>query len=160
MGFWDDYNVDEAVEANSAGGEYEPLPDAWYEAMCESAQTKTNDKGNTYIACVFVITSEDYKGRKLFVNYNVINGNPTAQQIGRAELGRFCKAAGIGNPTDDADLVDAVVMIKVGRDKKESDRNAIKAYKPVGSVDVQTEPKPTATKKSAAAESKKSAPWK
>jgi len=161
MSFWDDFEVEEAAN-ESSGGEYKPVPDGWYDVLCENAETKKNKNGQgEHISATFVIVSEEYKGRKVFVNWNTVNPNETAQKIGRGELARFCKAAGLESPKDESDLVDLMVRVKIGRDKKDAERNTVKAYKSIddGACEPAEEPAKKEEPAKAKAKPAKAAPW-
>jgi len=123
----------EDLEKNA--GSFEPIPDGWYSAIVSDAQEVRNKSGNGHhVSICFTLTQDNdsYAGRKVWENYNTDNPNETARNIGIAKLKRLLIAANISSVSDVSDIQDAVVQIKVGRDKRDNERNTVSSYRPDG----------------------------
>lgn len=117
-------------ETDAQAGDFQPLPDGWYEAITSGSTEKENKSGQGHhINVTYTIVGENYAGRKVFGNFNVDNPKPTAQQIGLGELKRMMLAGGLEKISDVSDLDDLTLWIKVGRDKKDAEKNVIKAFR-------------------------------
>lgn len=153
--------LNDMSEEEAMATDFQPVPDGWYEVVSSGTREKPN-KSNAghHVEVTFTVIGESYNGRKVFANYNVDNPNTTAQKIGLGELKRFAAAAGVERMSDLADLDDHTLWIKVGRDKGQPDRNAVKAYRATAPDADTDEPKPIA-KPEAKVEEPKAArkPW-
>ena len=107
------------------------IPSGTYEAVVTDSETRATKSGTGMgINLTFEIVSEGpAKGRKVFAWINYENANAKAQQIGREELASLCKAVGVVNLTDTAQLHNLPLMITVGVDRNDPTRNVIRAYK-------------------------------
>ena len=107
------------------------IPSGTYEAVVTDSETRATKSGTGMgINLAFEIVSEGpAKGRKVFAWINYENANAKAQQIGREELASLCKAVGVVNLTDTAQLHNLPLMITVGIDRNDPTRNVIRAYK-------------------------------
>ena len=107
------------------------IPSGTYEAVVTDSETRATKSGTGMgINLTFEIISEGpAKGRKVFAWINYENANAKAQQIGREELASLCKAVGVVNLTDTAQLHNLPLMITVGVDRNDPTRNVIRAYK-------------------------------
>jgi hypothetical protein len=107
------------------------IPSGTYEAVVTDSETRATKSGTGMgINLAFEILSEGpAKGRKVFAWINYENANAKAQQIGREELASLCKAVGVVNLTDTAQLHNLPLMITVGIDRNDPTKNVIKAYK-------------------------------
>jgi len=151
--------MDEA-EVMQGHGEYEPLPDGWYEVMVNRTEEKTTTKGGVRLNIGLRVMDGKHEGRLVFMGLNIVNDSPIAQNIARSELKRIVLAAGVKSFRGPDDLLDCCVMAKVGREKGDDTRNAVKAFKPVGTGSdaktVESEPVKADPAKVAA----KPSPWK
>lgn len=105
----DDLNV-------KPGGTYEPLPAGKYKATVISTEIKSTARGDgKYLKVVEQIWDEEYAGRQITVNFNIVNPSEKAQQIGRGQLSALAQACGLppGIPADSALLLDKAHLIKV-----------------------------------------------
>lgn len=105
----DDLNV-------KPGGAYEPLPAGKYKATVISTEIKSTSRGDgKYLKVVEQIWDEEYAGRQITVNFNIVNPSEKAQQIGRGQLSALAQACGLppGIPADSALLLDKPHLIKV-----------------------------------------------
>ncbi len=137
-------------EAAKAAEEYAPVEPGWYQAMIEQPtdgkpMVRDSKAGGKMLKVVYRITGPKAAGRKVFQNINLLvkprDGSEeaarkakTAEQIGRRELAKLCMAAGKPLAKDSAELVDAVVEIKVaiGKNYNGDPDNEVKDFRAVG----------------------------
>jgi len=144
------FNAEE--EAAKAAEEYAPIPPGWYAAIIEAPtdgkpMVRDSKAGGKMLKVVLKITGPAHEGRKVFHNINLIvkpkdasqdaAGNArTAESIGRRELAKLCVAAGKPLAKDSAELVDAVVEVKVAvrKNMNGDPDNEAKDFRKVGSA--------------------------
>jgi hypothetical protein len=136
---------------------FEPLPAGWYSAVVNGAEIKVTKAGTgKYIAVRYDITGPTHQGRVVFGNLNIKNANPTAEKIGREQLGEIMRAIGLATVQDTDQLIGGQLMIKL--EIRESEQygpsNDVKAFKSIGSA-----PPPAAAAAKAAPAAAKSPPW-
>ena len=107
------------------------IPSGVYEAVVTDSEMRATKNGNGMgINLAFEILSEGpAKGRKVFAWINYENANPKAQQIGREELASLCKAVGVVELSDTAQLHNLPLNVTVGIDRNDPTKNVIKAYR-------------------------------
>lgn len=128
MNWMDKLNDMDETEAHET--DFQPLPDGWFEATTSGSKEKENKNGDGHhLSVTFTIISPSHEGRLVWGTYNVDNPNETAMKIGLGELKRMMLAAGLEKMGDVSDLDGLTCWIKVGRDKKNAERNVIKAYR-------------------------------
>ena len=135
----------------------DPVPAGDYVATVTDSEIKPNKAGTgEYLSLSFRIEDGDHAGRFVWANLNLVHPNEKAVQIARAELAGLCKAVGVLNPKDSADLHNIPVLIRVvlDKDRDGNPRNVVKGFKPAASQP----PKPAAPAKAEAKPS--TAPWK
>ena len=154
MAFLDEeFTLDTLPKGNT--GNFEPLPDGWYNATITGAEVKATKAGDgKYIAAKYTITGPSHQGRVVFGNLNIKNPNPTAEKIGREQLGEIMRAIGLATVQDTDQLIGGQLMIKL--DVRESEQygasNDVKGFKSAGSA-------PPAASKAAPAANAKAPPW-
>jgi len=136
---------------------FEPLPAGWYTAVVNGAEIKVTKAGTgKYIAVRYDITGPTHQGRVVFGNLNIKNPNPTAEKIGREQLGEIMRAIGLATVQDTDQLIGGQLMIKL--DVRESEQygasNDVKGFKFAGST-----PLAAAAKAAPAASTKAAPPW-
>lgn len=107
----DVFKPDEAEDAS-----FSTIPAGWYTAEITKSELKdTREGGGKYIALTFkIIESEEYDGRFVFTNLNIVNKNPTAVKIARSDLKKICSACGIDDELEDTeDLHNIPLQIKL-----------------------------------------------
>ena len=104
------------------------LPGEYPAVMVASEYKPTKAGTGKYLQCEFVITNGKYKGRKMWDRLNLRNPNPTAENIARVTLGNICRAIGILNPPESEMLHSVPLMIKIGLQDDDPDRNEITGY--------------------------------
>ena len=137
-----------------------PLPKGEYYVEVEKAETKQTSNGqgvglNTTFNVLGAVSDNSQSGRKLFNWFNLQHANETAERIGRAEFAALCRAVGKPTVQDSDELIGVPIIVKVDIDKKDAERNVIKAYK---SADAAQESKPAPAPQAAPAATS-SKPW-
>lgn len=143
--------VPETTEANTG---YDALPAGEYPAVATEIELKDTKAGTgKYLGVEFEIIEGNGKGRKVFTNFNLMNPNPKAVEIGHAQLKEFATALGNPNAKDSAELKNKPVVIKLAikNDPERGAQNEVKGYKPYGAgvasaapAQTQTQPAQTA----------------
>ena len=136
------YDASELPEGDS----YELIPAGWYSASIDGAELKTTKAGTgKYISLKLGITGPTHEGRIVWGNLNIKNPSPSAEEIGRRQLGDVMRAIGLARVQDTDQLIGGQLMIKVGikpaNDGYEA-QNQIKAYKAAGESPAPAFPKP------------------
>lgn len=141
MGFLgQEFNEADMPESDS----FEPIPAGWYMAKVAAAELKDTKAGNgRYIKLRFDIVGPSHQGRVVFANINISNPNPTAEEIGRKQLGDLMRSTGLAKLSDTDQLVGGNCSIKVSISKSDQygDSNDVKAYK---AIEGSAPPKPAA----------------
>ena len=149
--------LDEVFDVNAlpvSDRNFEPLHAGWYTAVINGADIKVTKAGTgKYIAVRYDITGPTHQGRVVFGNLNIKNPNPTAEKIGREQLGEIMRAIGLATVKDTDQLIGGQLMIKL--DVRESDQygasNDVKSFKSTGSAPPKAAP--------TAASGKAAPPW-
>ena len=96
-------------------GGFDALPAGWYGAEVIKSEVKqTRAKTGKYLSLQFKILDEEYEGRLIFCNLNLVNPNPQAVEIAQRELKSICVACGIDGDLDDSvDLHNIPIGIKL-----------------------------------------------
>lgn len=92
---------------------FDVLPAGEYTAIIESSELKPTQKGGKYLSLSFQIIDGVFQGRKLWNNLNIINDNPKAVEIAKADLSAICRAVGVMTPKDSSELHNKPLTIKV-----------------------------------------------
>jgi len=123
--------------------DFSPIPPGWYNVEINEAEIKTSSSGDyDAVNVTFRIIGPTNGGRLIWNWFNYDSAKvpeerrgdrmKKAIQIGRSELNRMCRAAGLqGELEDTDDLLNRTLQLKIAIDKKDSDRNAVKGYKAV-----------------------------
>ncbi|OWV44225.1 DUF669 domain-containing protein [Mameliella alba] len=119
-------------ETMREGGALEP---GWYEAMLAKSERvdAKSGNGNAYVECEYEITDERANGRRVWSNLNLWNSNAQAVEIAQRELNSLMHACGKLRVDDTEELHGIPIMIKVGYEKGNKDRNRINGFKPLNS---------------------------
>lgn len=122
---------------------FNPLPSAWYSVMMvEGLETPVKGKpDSTYFKSVWEVLDGEFKGRKLFHNFNFKNDNETAVKIAYDQLATICHAVGIlkiqsmeqlfNKPLQAKVKLKAAVMEDDGVTEKYEAGNEIKGFRPL-----------------------------
>lgn len=112
---------------------FDVLPVGWYVAKVVDADIRpTKAPGGQYIAATFEIVAPEFAaGRKVWANYNIVNANATAQEIGQNEFAALTLAAGTPQISDLQQVFERPIYIKLKITKQDGqeDRNEVSGYK-------------------------------
>ena len=116
-------------DANKYPDERSTILPGEYQAIIVATEMKVTKAGTgQYLQLEFLITEGKYKGRKMWDRLNLRNPNPTAENIARVTLGNICRAVGVLNPPDSEMLHSVPLMIKIGLQDDDPDRNEVTGY--------------------------------
>jgi hypothetical protein len=94
--------------------DYTPLPVGDYKAVIVESEMKATKAGTgQYLQLTYDIVDGEYKGRKLFDRLNLRNPNQQAVQIAQRTLSAICRAVGVMNLHDTAELHGKPIIIHV-----------------------------------------------
>ena len=115
---------------------HDPIPAGNYEAVVAASEMRPVKSGNGMgFNLEFEIISGECKGRKVFAWITFEHRtSPDAQRIGREQLSAICRAVGVTQLNDTAQLHNLPLHIVVALDKNDPTRNIIKGFKAVKSV--------------------------
>lgn len=138
------------AEENEKMG-FNTLPNGWYAAEISKSEIKANSKktGHILVMIFKIIDHDEFKGRTIYKNLNIIHANQQAQEISRKELATICECCGIPAIEDTEELHEIPMGIKLKTTAETAQwpaKNEISAYCPYEDLD-----------KKLAGESKKSA---
>jgi hypothetical protein len=139
---------------------FDPLPAGWYNVTISGADLKQTKAGNgEYIAVRYDVAGPTHAGRVVFGNLNIKNPNPTAESIGRQQLGELMRAAGFAKVEDTDQLIGGQLQIKLDIRKSEQygDSNDVKGFKSLAAGSAM--PTVVAAAAAPAASAKASPPW-
>ena len=136
------------VEADTG---FQPLPAGDYPVMAVKSEVKDTKAGTgKYLSVEFEVFEGEGKGRKIFMNFNILNPNPQAQQIGQSQLKGFATACNKPNAEDSSEWhgIPVIAKVVVSKSEQHGDGNNIKSFAPYQSGGaVATAPATGATKK-------------
>ena len=115
---------------------FEAIPTGTYEAVISNSESRPMKSGNGMgFNLEFEIISGECKGRKVFAWITFEHRtSPDAQRIGREQHSAICRAVGVTQLNDTAQLHNLPLHIVVALDKSDPTRNIIKGFKAVKSV--------------------------
>ena len=115
-----------------------PLPAGPYPALIQRVETKpTKDGTGTRVNIQHKVTEGEHKGRVFFAGLNVVNKNPQAQAISRAQLKKLLHAVGMPGEKDLSQLVGCEVIARLKVKPARGDfpaGNDVADYKPIGNA--------------------------
>lgn len=118
------------VDVNE-GPSYELLPEGEYTLKALEAEDKETSTGGEMIAAKFEVVGSKGNGRWVWMNFNTVNKNETAQRIGRQQLVAWATACGKPDCDDTDKLLDkkfnAIIGIQKGTGGYK-DSNTIKQF--------------------------------
>lgn len=130
------------IEATQEGTEqrasdFPDLPNGVYELEMEAGTVVEKDKGSpqhkiTVKMVAQVLAPEEYKGRKIFINYNILHPNEEAQGIGNRQFQCLLRALEMtevpGDDTDNLLFIRFIATIGMGKDSKEKNADGTPVY--------------------------------
>lgn len=112
----DNFNANE-VEPSSS---FEPIPASKYLAMITESEMKPTKNGTgSYLQLTFTVLEGPYKGRLVWARLCLKHPNQQTVQIARGQLSAICRAVGVMQPRDSADLHNLPLLISVKVKKNE-----------------------------------------
>lgn len=94
---------------------FDPMPDGIYTLVVTGSEVKPTKAGTgEFLSCTMEVVDGQYKGRKLFVKFNLKNANAEAVSIARAELAALCRAVRVPSPRDSSELHDKPFDARLG----------------------------------------------
>ena len=116
-------NVDPATD-------FEPIPAGKYLAIISNSEMKPTKNGSgTYLELTFQVIDGQYKNRLLWSRLNLSNPNNQAVQIAQGELSAICRAVGVLQPKDSAELHNLPLQITVKCKKREDTGDVVNEIK-------------------------------
>lgn len=125
----DGFDTDKAAE--SAGGDFSPIPKGTYRVKVVGVEPKETKAGNGQMLKVRLdVLGPQHAGRVVFDDILVEHTTADAQRIGRERFATLCRAAGLKNPKNTEPLLGKEVdaFVKVETDKEYGDRNRVGFY--------------------------------
>jgi len=124
----------DATQVEPATG-FDPIPRGRYLCCIEKSEMKTTrDSTGQYLELCFKVLDGEHQGRVVFARLNLVNANPKATEIAYREFSALCRACGVMQVSDSAELHSRPLIIQVelenGQDKNGNARqnNVIKGY--------------------------------
>lgn len=144
MSFFDsEINLDDLPEGNTL------IPADWYFATIIEADLRMTKAGTgQYIAIKYRIDGPSKANRTIYGNINIRNQNPTAEEIGKRDLGNLMRAIGAAKLRGTDDLLNKQLSIRitVRQNDQRGDENEIRGYK---AIEGSPAPMPSAAKPAA-----------
>ena len=124
------------VTANAPeSSSFDPLPAGDYTALISDSEMKETKAGTgQYLQCTLQIIDGSHKGRQTWARFNLVNPNATAVEIAERQFGELCRALGLPQVEDSAELHDKPFIVKLklrpakGDFDASNDVAAFKAY--------------------------------
>ena len=136
----------DATQVEPATG-FDPIPRGRYLCCIEKSEMKTTrDSAGQYLELAFKVLDGEHANRVVFARLNLVNANPKATEIAYREFSALCRACGVLQVQDSAELHNRPLIIKVelenGQDKNGNARqnNVIKGYYSTGGAPAMTNP--------------------
>jgi len=110
---------------------FSPIPAGNYTAQVIESEIKPTKSGTGQMLTLrWQVLDGEYKNRIVFDRINIVNQNPTAEQIGQRQLSAVCHAAGVLKLQDTAQLHNKPIKIKVKirQDAQYGDSNEVSGY--------------------------------
>jgi len=111
---------------------FEPLPAGKYIAAITGSEMKATKRGDgSYLQLEFTVLDGDFQGRKVWDRLCINHPNDLTQKIARGSLSAICRAVGVMEPRDSAELHNIPLLITVKCRKREDNgeiANEIKGY--------------------------------
>lgn len=135
----------EATEENTQQRDFGNIPNGDYLLEITASEVReknenTRDHAITLLTTFDVIEPAEFKGRKIFANFNLQHPKDDVQRIGQQQFACLLRALGMSEAPEDSEdlhLVSFMAKIGMGRDSKEKNvdgspkyaaRNEVKKY--------------------------------
>lgn len=110
---------------------FSAMPEGMYAVIATASDRKPTKAGTgEYLQFTIDVLDEKYNTKKLWSRLNLWNPNPTAVTIAQQELAALCKAVGVLEPEDSAELLNIPFIVKLGveKDNRGGEQNRILNY--------------------------------
>ena len=118
--------------------DFEPIPAGKYLAVITGSEMKPTKSGNgRYLELTFQVLDGGHKGRLLWSRLNLENPSEQAVQIAQGELSAICRAVGVMQPKDSAELHNLPLLVSVKCKKRDDNGdmvNEIRGYAKKGAA--------------------------
>ena len=87
---------------------FEPIPEDWHQCIaieCERKDTKNRNNDDWYLNFTIEFQDAPFKGRRVWVMFNLGNSSDAAKSRARAEFAGFCRAVNVLTPDEPEDLL-------------------------------------------------------
>jgi hypothetical protein len=105
-------------------------PGEYLAAIAKSDVSDTRAGTGRKLDLEFEVLDGPHKGRRFWTTLNLWNPSQQAVEIAQRELNTICHAAGKLRVTDSQELHSVPMLVKLGVDKNDPDRNVPKGYRP------------------------------
>jgi len=113
--------------------DFTPMPPGWRAFEIEAADVNDTKSGKgKLLKLTLSVIGQEYNGRKVFPQINIVNPSAKATEIGRQELAELARACGISYLNDENLLLGNQVMARLKIEPAEGKyeaQNAVKGYK-------------------------------
>jgi len=100
--------------------DFDPIPAGKYLAVITGSEMKPTKSGTgRYLELTFQVLDGPYKNRRLWSRLNLENPSAQAVQIAQGELSALCRAVGVMQPKDSAELHNLPLVVAVKCKKRE-----------------------------------------
>jgi len=134
------FNVNDVpAEDNNSFG---PLPAGRYRLVVLEADIQLTRKAKDandpslgqYVKVKFQVADGDCQNRLVWSNFNVVNANPKAAEIGKSQFANLVSSCGLESIKDTSQLCGKVVSgeVKVTKDTGYGEGNEVKRFYPAG----------------------------
>jgi hypothetical protein len=111
-------NFDATTVEPSSGRD--PIPAGKYVAIVVESEMKPTKSGNgQFLELCYQIIDGEHKGRKVWSRHTLNHPNPQTVSIARGELSAICRAIGIMQPKDSAELHNLPMTVTVKLKKRD-----------------------------------------
>lgn len=131
----------QTVEPQAA---FDPLPAGWYQMQIVESELKPTSNGEgQYLQLKLQVVAGEHASRVVFERLNIVNRNPTAQEIAYRTLSSICHATGVIQVEDSQQLhgipMEVKVSVRPAKDGYDAS-NDIKGYRALNAGMMQAAP--------------------
>ena len=133
------FNVSDAP-ADDSNKSFAPLPNGRYRLVVLEADIQLTRKAKEsndpslgqYVKAKLQVADGEYQNRLVWQNFNVVNANPKAAEIGQSQFANLVTACGLESIQDTSQLCGIVVSgeVKVTKDTGYGEGNEVKRFYP------------------------------
>lgn len=111
--------------------QFDALPPGEYEVIVSESDLRENSKGTGQLMSLTldVQAPEQFRGRKLWHNINVVHQSAETQRIGQSQMAQLVIACGYEGISSSEQLHGIPVIATVKKQKDDPTRNDVKGYK-------------------------------